>query len=63
MKLQTFRAIFTIKGRHFLFFWFTKSADPKVSKIGIKIKLLLLIIIFIFFADPRVLVVQKLKKK
>ena len=25
-------------GHHFLFFWFTKSADPNFSKTGIKIK-------------------------
>ena len=49
-------------GHHFLFFWFTKSADPNFSKTGMKIKWLLLIIIFIFFADPEVLFVQKLKK-
>ena len=39
-------------GHYFLFFWFTKSADPNFSKTGIKIKLLLLIIIFIFFRRP-----------
>ena len=50
-------------GHHFLFFWFTNSADPNFSKTGIKIELLLLIIIFIFFDDPGVLVMQKKKKK
>ena len=42
-------------GHQFLFFWFTKFADPNFSKTGIRIKLLLLIVIFIFLADPRVL--------
>ena len=45
----------------FLFFWFTKSADPIFTKTGIKIKLLVNFFFF-FSADPGVLVVQKLKK-